>query len=464
MKRPLFLFIFFLLFVEFQGAAGFSQETRPDLKTLTFQDSYQKVLAYYPRLKSQKAHVEEAISDQYAAYAVLLPRIQGITSVTRGDDPVYVFGSLLRQEKFSENNFALSSLNSPRPRTHYNFTLQAEVPLFNGFATVSQIRASKRYLKSQQAREKFTRMEASLLFLESYLKTLMTSANQEIVQNIQTESSKDLKQADDLRTKGVVLGADFYAAKLIASEIHQLAFRSSADEKTAKILINILMGEPLQETYQMTGRLPIGSHEPPPLEKWLETAWSLRADLAASKAMLEAKKIDAFRQTASALPKVSGFAALSEDSHDLKTGGENYVMGVKGQIDVLDAAYWSRRKKAQAAFKAEEADYQELKDQIAKQVSQAVNTHEAFRQNISLAEEALENGFQAVKQTETLYREGRKSIADLLEIRRAYLQAAWHLNELRMQTELTYANLLFAAGSLDDTAMAEIAKRMGESA
>ena len=36
-------------------------------------------------------------------------------TATRGDDPVYVFGSKLRQQRFTQADFTLNNLNTPLP-------------------------------------------------------------------------------------------------------------------------------------------------------------------------------------------------------------------------------------------------------------------------------------------------------------------------------------------------------------
>jgi len=449
-----------LAFTQLQ-AAGWAEETSPPAASLNFKEAYQKILAYYPRLKSQKARAEEAVAEKFEAYAALFPKVEGLSSVTTGDDPVYVFGSHLRQEKFADGNFALSSLNSPRHRTNFSFALQGEMPLFNAFQTISRIR-SARFLSKAEARwETLTAMEASLLSVEGYLKGLLARDNLRRVREVEDAAQKDLRQADELKDKGMVLGADFYAAKMVLAEIRQMNISLAAGEKTSRILLNILMGAPAEWNYSLSGDIPENSGESGPLQDWLRAAHETRPDLAALELKAEALRVEVFREKMSALPRVGAFGTVSEDSHDLRTGGENFIMGVKSTVNVLDAGYWARRKKARAAYKAILEDVQALKDQVSKDIAQAVNGLEAVTANIPVAEEGYQAAGEAVKQTEVLYREGKKSIADLLEIRRAFLSAAFKRNELLFQQEMARANLLFLSGRLDEKALDEIDLRIG---
>ncbi|MBI4710849.1 MAG: TolC family protein, partial [Candidatus Omnitrophica bacterium] len=88
------------------------------LEVLTFLDCYQKVLAHYPALKKKYEELAQAKAEKNLAWADLFPRVQGVTSMTTTDDPVGVFGDLLRQKSFSAQDFELNSLNTPRHRTN----------------------------------------------------------------------------------------------------------------------------------------------------------------------------------------------------------------------------------------------------------------------------------------------------------------------------------------------------------
>ncbi len=437
---------------------GTSKAAEPN--TLRFESAYRKVLAYYPCLQSQEAKIEEAVASKFEAYAALLPKVQGVSSVTYGDDPVYVFGSLLRQKKFSSQNFELPELNHPDARTNFNFAFRGEVPLFNAFQTISRIRSSRYLEKSEREKKQFMEMEAFLLGMEGYLHGLLTGENLKWTRQVLEAGLDDLKQADELKSKGMVLGADFYAAKVILAGIKQTDYQTSADERVSRILLNILMGEPAEADYALSGKIPEKPWQIKSLREWLEDAYRSRPDLTAFEDKVNAQRVETSREQLSALPKIVGFGDVTEDTHDFRTGGANFLMGFRGSIDILDAGYWARRKKAKAAYDAIRQDYQTLKDRVATEVSQAVNGLEAILSNLPIAEEAFNDSLEAAKQTEILYREGRKSIADLLEIRRAFLYAAFKRNELLFQAEMAYANLLFLSGKLNETAMEEIAKRI----
>lgn len=464
MKIKLLILGFLVLLLFLQGAAEGSAAdgSQTALPPLSFREASRRIDAYYPRLKSQKARVDQAVAEKLEAYAELLPVVTGSSALTVGDDPVYAFGALLRQEQFSASNFGLDSLNSPRHRTNFNFTLSGEMPLFNAFQTFSRIRTSKHLLRSEIDQEKFIAMEAALLSLESYLKSLVLRENVKTIRQIKEAAFNDLKQAEELKNQGMVLGADFYAAKIVYSGIRRLENQILGDAQTAEALLAILMGDPPGAQYQLIGILPGDLPADVPLEEWMVRAAEFRPDVLAFEGKVKAQKQAVFRKKMSALPQITAFAEVTEDTHDLRTGGENYMMGLRGRMALLDASYWAQRKKAAAQYREMEEHFRAFKDEVKKDVAGAESRFETLRQDLPIIEETYHDAQEAMKQTEILYREGRKSIFDLLQIRHAFLQTELQRNQIRMESQTAYANLLFLTGTLDETAIGELAGRIDQ--
>jgi len=199
----------------------FSQEDlssgKSGFELLTFLDCYQKVLVHYPALKKKYEQLEQARAERNIAIADLFPRVQGLASMTTTTDPVSVFGMLLQQNKFTQGDFALNELNNPHHRTDYRLGLEGEMLLFDSFNTISKIRSARRMVKSADLEADFTEMEAGIVTLESYLGVLLAKEVFAITAAMKDQSDKDLKQAEDLNQKGLILGADFYAAKVTAA-------------------------------------------------------------------------------------------------------------------------------------------------------------------------------------------------------------------------------------------------------
>ena len=62
--------------------------------------------------KAAVADTRVSSADVREARSVLMPRVTFSETATRGNDPVYVFGSRLRQQRFTADDFSLNKLNT----------------------------------------------------------------------------------------------------------------------------------------------------------------------------------------------------------------------------------------------------------------------------------------------------------------------------------------------------------------
>jgi outer membrane protein TolC len=432
-------------------------------KQLTFSDFYRKVLVYYPKLKQQDANVNLAIARKLQAVSGFLPQIQGVTSVTRGDDPVFVFGSLLHESAFTPDDFVLSRLNTPRSHTTYSVSLEAQMPIFDAFQTIFRVRSSKLQIDSARDEASFTKMEAFLVASEAYLRAVAVTKMLATVNEVSLASQEDIKQAEDLKDKGLILGADYYAAKVMYGSIIQLKNQLAQEKQAAYILLNILMGENPFNHFEVQGNLAEEPRGGKQLQSWFDEAYASRPDYAALDKIIQAQRIELSREKSTALPRLDVFGEARDDTHDFKSnGGQNYIVGLKARIDLFDPSYSSRVRGKNEALKKLEFGKAVLKDTITKDVANEYAHYQTAEDNLPVNRKMLEDARQAVDLMLLLYREGRKSIADLLQIRLSYLSSARGYYTLVTDTRASWTRLLFLSGQLDESRMKGVVTSIGE--
>ncbi len=450
-KKTLSVFFAFVFLAgQFVFAEEIALQAPAHLDNLTFLDCYQKVLAHYPALKKRYEQLEQAKAGRNIAIADLFPHVQGVSSMTTTNDPVGVFGMLLQQNKFTQANFAVNELNNPNHRTDYHFGLEGEMLLFDSFNTISKIRSARRLVKSANLEADFTEMEAGIVTLESYLRILLAKEVLAITATMKDQSDKDLKQAEDLNQKGLILGADFYAAKVTAAGIERERNKAQAMLKNSRMFMNILMGEDLELTWEPVGKLPEYVQDKGELRAWIAKAYQERKDLAAMDQIIDAQRIESLRQKTSFLPKFYGFGSFNEHSPDWHTSGWDYTVGFKGTIDLFEPTLPGRIKNAKHRYEELKADRQVLRDEIAKNLADELTRFETVIMDLPVLKQASKDAEQASDLTAKLYQEGRKSIADLLEIRRANLITTTEFEQVLFGLEVEYAKLLFLSGQLDE--------------
>ena len=94
-------------------------------QTLSLQEAVQLALAQNPSVRASAAAERGAAERLVQARASYLPEVNYSESIQRGNNPVYVFGTLLEQHRFGSGNFALDSLNRPDALTNFSSQLSA---------------------------------------------------------------------------------------------------------------------------------------------------------------------------------------------------------------------------------------------------------------------------------------------------------------------------------------------------
>ncbi|HVO32323.1 MAG TPA: TolC family protein, partial [Elusimicrobiota bacterium] len=100
----------------------------------------QAVLRHDAGLQAAEAQLRQAQSARDEARAARYPSLSARGQLTRGDQPVYVFGSLLEQGRFGPQDFAIDSLNHPGDLTNIQSALDLAVPLFTGFELSASVK------------------------------------------------------------------------------------------------------------------------------------------------------------------------------------------------------------------------------------------------------------------------------------------------------------------------------------
>ncbi|MEI8345043.1 MAG: TolC family protein, partial [Candidatus Omnitrophota bacterium] len=130
---------------------------------------------------------------------------------------------------------------------------------------------------------------------------------------------------------------------------------------------------------------------------------------------------------------------------------------IRGQVDLFDGTYGSRTEQAALKLKAAIEDKNDLKDRITQALAEESGRYETITADLPVAERMLSDAKNAMEMTQMLYSQGKKSVADLLEIRRVYLETAVKSYQTRFYAQTSYSRLLFLSGRLDQAAAERIA-------
>ena len=113
-------------------------------RTLTLQDAVGIALKNNPTVQAADAYAEAVQQGIAVARAGRYPRLDFSEGFTRGNNPVYVFGSLLTQRQFMAQNFELGFLDTPPPLDNFRTQFTAVMSLYDAGQTSRRMAAPLR--------------------------------------------------------------------------------------------------------------------------------------------------------------------------------------------------------------------------------------------------------------------------------------------------------------------------------
>src|SRR5215470_5353227 len=149
-------------------------------EALTLRQAVDLALHSNPLVAAADAGEKEAEARIHQAHSGYLPRLQFSESLQRGNNPVFVFSSLLTQHQFSQGNLALGPLNRPDALSNYQSRLTIEQVLFDRKQTSRGVEAARftRQIAGQDMRRSHS--DVILSVLRTYFGAQLAEKNLEV--------------------------------------------------------------------------------------------------------------------------------------------------------------------------------------------------------------------------------------------------------------------------------------------
>lgn len=396
------------------------------------------------RVSGARAGLEQAKLSRLGGF-----KLKG--AYTDGTDPVYAFGTAMRQGTFSMASF--STINDPGPARNYMAGIEAGVPLFTGFALASAIKTGG--LEVEAARDGFERAKTGAAFKIAYqwLTVLLRKKLSALAEETVNAAEAELRTARMLKDKGMVLGSDYYGAEAILSTLRGYSLNWAKALELEKEKLAIALG---------TG--PAGLETAGSLN---EAAYPAAAPAAADRRDIRAlEKLSAISRTAQTLrerallPAVEAFGSWETNSESLTSFRDNRMLGIRLSMPLGDPAYFAKKNAARAEASMAAGRLDEARKQASLELAEAANNYAAAAESLPIAKETLEKARQSLELFRPLYRQGRQSVLEVLRAQASVLQAEAAYYETIYKVHLYHAQTLLASDTLDAAAIKEMSEKL----
>ena len=144
---------------------------------ITLERAVGTALAKNPVLKAAQEETVAARAQTNQVRAAQYPRVDFSQGFTRGNNPVYVFGTLLTQRQFTAANFALSTLNTPTPLDNFQTRLEGQMLLFDWGRTRQRVGGAKRMETAAEFEAEQARQDLILRLVRAYYGVVVAREN-----------------------------------------------------------------------------------------------------------------------------------------------------------------------------------------------------------------------------------------------------------------------------------------------
>jgi outer membrane protein TolC len=415
---------------------------------LTLQRAVGEALQNNQRLVVASAEVDRAESGSRQAAAHRLPRVDVSYLFQRTDNPVFVFGNLLRQGNFTAANFDLDTLNNPDAVSNFTPSLSVVQPIWTGGRIARREEAAELNASAAGLQQARTRQEVVFDTVEAYSGAVLATRYVAVATEALATAEAHVALARSMRQGGLVVDSDVLRAQLRASEAREAMARARSGLAVAKTALNFVIGRDLSAPVSLPDDLHEADVAAEDLDTLIAQAWELRPDLHATGVQEQAvgKTIEA--EQASLMPElaIAGFAESNSASmfgHQsanwgVTVGATFTVFDGNGRNAAVDEGMaQARQVRAQALL---------LRRAIALQVTQAFYDIQAASERLVQAEAAIELARENLRIVENRYREGMSTSVELLDAQTARTMAQTRAVAARRDLMLGSAQLDLAVG------------------
>jgi outer membrane protein len=418
---------------------------------ITLQQAVNIALEKNPERKAALADTRAASADVREARSFLLPHVAFSETATRGNDPVYVFGSKLRQQRFTTADFALNVLNTPTPFGNFATRFGGTWNLFDSFGSWRAVNRAERV--KDAAGHQLERTDQEIIFhvVDSYYGVLLAKKQLEIAEASMKTAQAIQNRSKDRFESGVVVESDLLSAQVRLATRKQEFIHAQNNLALARAHLGTSIGIATENEFEPGEALEERNLPAMTLEEAEKKAVELRPDLKRIRSEEAAQQQSVSIAKSSFGPRVNAFAGWEADNPTFLAGGggNNWLAGIEVKVDLFDGGAKKARLSRERAMQEKVAAAKEMATDLARlEVRRTYYELDSARQQVEVARATIAASQESLRINQNRYDSGLSTITDLLAAEEAVRRTQAEYWEAVYRYHTGYANLELASGTL----------------
>jgi outer membrane protein len=417
---------------------------------LTLQEAVHLALQQNPSLQASEAQAKVSHAQVGEAHAGWFPQFDVSQGFTRGNNPIYVFGSLLTQRQFTAANFNLSRLNAPTPLDNFQTRVTGQMSLFDSGRTYLREKGAQKMATASDYQTAQARQNLILRVVRAYYGVIVAQEDLKAAEEALNSAKANEKRVRTMEKAGLVVTSDLLSAEVFRAQMQDREIRAKNAVEIARLNLGRELGLASGGMPQVTGKLTEPKAPALGIAEWEKIALAERPMLRAAEMHLQAANDNTKLAKADFGPKIGLFGDLERDAETMGgPSGTNWTAGARLDWNVFAGGAKKARLAAASARKIEAQNrLQWLRSGIELQVRQSFLDAQAAAQRAAAARDAVKQAAESLRIIQNRYQAGLVTITELLRAQTAQLDARTGYLAALHDWQVARAALERAAGRL----------------
>jgi outer membrane protein len=390
---------------------------------LSLADAIARARAQNSDVGTSAAGQREAAQRVIQARAGYRPRLDLVESWQRGNQPVFVFGSLLAQRQFTAADFALDALNHPKAIDNFRSAVTVEQPLFD-LATKANVSAASIGHELATAARMMVGHDLAVSVTDAYGRVLVAAGARRSADAAVETALADRALARNRRDAGLATDADVLQIDVHVSRTRVQQILAASEERIARARLNQVMGEPLGAAFMLEPAGVVAVIDATDLAALEAEALEKRPDVRVAALQEDLARANETAARAALLPQVSAQGGWEFNGGAWNSRASSWVVGAVARVNLF-RGFADKARLAEARDQATRRAIERSKVQTAARldVHAAVASLDAARASEAVGRDAVIQARESQRIIRDRYEAGLADVTSLLRSAEAVVQA-----------------------------------------
>lgn len=402
--------------------------------------------AQSPEARASLAAENEAAERVTQARAGHWPRVDFAETWQRGDQPVFVFSSLLSQRRFTADNFQIDRLNHPDPVNNWRSALMVQQLVFDGGGVRADVRSASLGKEIASAARRQAGNSLAVAATDAYGTVLRVASQTRAAAAAVESARRDLEVARNRRAAGVVTDADVLALEVHVASMRAQHISAEAEERVARTRLNQVMGAALDAYFELDENpsIVIDTSDATALEG---EALAARPEITMAKAKEGLAEASHLAARSAFLPQVAAQGGYEWNGSRIDNQVSSWIVGAEVRVSLFHGfADKSRVAEADHSRIRSAAEREQAENAVRLDVRAAIARLDAARAREQVGRASVAQATESQRIIRDRYEAGMASVSDLLRAAETVLAAESQATTARVDVLIQAAQLERALG------------------